>query len=69
MINKLGGKDDDAAPIDLEGKTLTQIYDSIINEIPLYEGIEDIFTLLEFQSATRSRRQGQAPGDVIFNIN
>jgi hypothetical protein len=69
LINKLGGKDDDAAPIDLEGKTLTQIYDSIINEIPLYQSIEDIFTLLEFQSATRSRRQGQAPGDVIFNIN
>jgi len=67
VINKLGGKDDDAAPIDLEGKTLTQIYDSIINEIPLYQSIEDIFTLLEFQSATSSRREGQLPGDVIFN--
>ena len=69
MINKLGGKDDEGAPIDLEGKTLTQIFDSIINEIPLYQSIEDIFTLLEFQSATRSRRGGQAPGDVIFIQN
>ena len=69
LINKLGGKDDDAAPIDITGKTLTQIYDSIINEIPLYQSIEDIFTLLEFQSATSQRRQGQAPGDIIFNVN
>ena len=58
-LNKLGGKEDDANAIDIEGLTLTQIYDSILNEIPLYQSIDDIFTLLEFQGATRKRREGE----------
>ena len=68
-LNKLGGDEKDAAPINIEGQSLTQIYDSILNEIPLYQSIDDIFTLLEFQSATRKRRGQQAPGDIIFNVN
>ena len=67
LINKLGGKDDDAAPIDLEGKTLTQIYNDILFEIPLYQSIDDIFTLLEFQKATTAR--GTRAGDIIFQGN
>ena len=67
LINKIGGKDDDAAPIDLEDKTLTQIYNDILFEIPLYQSIDDIFTLLEFQKATTAR--GTRAGDIIFQGN
>jgi len=67
-LNKLGGKEDDANAIDIEGLTLTQIYDSILNEIPLYQSIDSIFALLEFQGATRKRREeeGEKPGDILF---